>query len=82
MHPAELGSTVREYLGHYGRGTTQPPDNPNVIRPGVLLPDGTTYYPTGLEYLLAFALAGCGWAIEALAAWEAAEPERWAGDCI
>ena len=36
------------------------------ISPGVLLNDGTTYYPKGYEWLLAFALRGCQWAIEAL----------------
>jgi hypothetical protein len=34
--------------------------------PSVLLPDGRTYEPTGVEWLLAFALAGHQWAIDAL----------------
>jgi hypothetical protein len=36
------------------------------IRPGIVLEDGTTYYPTGEEWLLAFALKGCEWAARAL----------------
>ena len=36
------------------------------IRPGVVLPDGRTYYPTGREWLLAYAVAGCQWAVDAL----------------
>lgn len=34
------------------------------IRPGIVLRDGTTYYPTGDEWLLAFAINGCQWAID------------------
>jgi hypothetical protein len=36
------------------------------IRPGVQLPNGETVYPTNVEWLLAFAIAGCKWAEEAL----------------
>jgi hypothetical protein len=39
----------------------------NTIRPGVLMPDGSTYYPTNVEWLIAFALAGFQWAADALA---------------
>lgn len=35
------------------------------IRPSVLI-NGMTYYPPGWVYILAFALAGCQWAIDAL----------------
>lgn len=33
--------------------------------PSILI-NGRTYYPTNLEWLLGFALAGCKWAQEAL----------------
>jgi hypothetical protein len=36
------------------------------IRPSVLLPDGTTVYPTGKMWLLGYALVGCEWAKEEL----------------
>jgi len=32
--------------------------------PTVLLKDGTTYAPKGWEWILAFALHGCDWAIK------------------
>lgn len=38
--------------------------------PGVMLRDGRTYTPEGWEWILGFALAGCGWAME-----EASKPE-------
>jgi hypothetical protein len=34
--------------------------------PGIVTPDGRTVYPTGYEWLLAFALRGCQWAIDLL----------------
>lgn len=34
--------------------------------PGVILPDGDTWYPNGMEWLLFFALKGCKWAADAL----------------
>jgi hypothetical protein len=37
-----------------------------VIRPGIVTRDGTTIYPTGYEWLLAFAIRGCQWAIDML----------------
>lgn len=52
------------------------------IIPGVRLPDGRTYYPTGLEWLVAFAMAGCQWAIEALERYESEQGERWSGSGI
>jgi len=36
------------------------------IRPGIVTQDGTTIYPTGIEWLLAFAVNGCQWAVDAL----------------
>jgi len=36
------------------------------IRPGIVCKDGSTYYPTGDEWMLAFALKGCQWAIDAV----------------
>lgn len=33
--------------------------------PSILI-NGRTYYPTGFEWLLAFAIAGCKWAEDAL----------------
>ena len=36
------------------------------IRPGIVTSSGETIYPTGTEWLLAFALKGCQWAIDAL----------------
>lgn len=41
-------------------------NNPRFIHPSVLLPDGTTVYPSGLDWLMGFALAGCEWAVKAL----------------
>jgi hypothetical protein len=35
------------------------------IQPSINI-KGMTYYPTGYEWLLYFAYAGCEWAIEAL----------------
>lgn len=62
------------------------PEHPNFIRPGVWVRDEYGYerlvYPTGAEYLLAFALAGCPWAVNAWEEWVADEGNRWAGDGI
>jgi hypothetical protein len=33
------------------------------IQPGVVI-NGQTYYPPGWMYVLAFAIAGCKWAID------------------
>ena len=52
------------------------------ITPGVLLPSGETYYPTGLEWLLAFATAGCKWAEVALEEYRAKQGKLWAGNGI
>ena len=35
------------------------------IRPGIVLATGESYYPTGDEWIVAFALAGFQWAIDA-----------------
>ena len=35
------------------------------IKPAIVI-DGKTVYPTGFEWLLAFAIAGCKWAEELL----------------
>ena len=32
--------------------------------PSILLEDGTTYEPRGWEWILAFALDGCDWAVK------------------
>jgi hypothetical protein len=58
------------------------------IRPGIVVRDEygseKTIYPTGIEWILAFAIKGCEWAIKAL---EEFEPHRydaeiWKGDGI
>lgn len=36
------------------------------IQPGILLSNGETIYPTGIEWLLTFAIKGCDWAIKDL----------------
>jgi len=58
------------------------------IRPGVVVKDEygdeRTIYPTGAEYVLAFALAGCKWAIDEIESGRltAAQASLWAGDGI
>jgi hypothetical protein len=37
----------------------------DTIKPAILV-DGRTIYPTGIEWLLAFAIKGCKWAEDAL----------------
>jgi len=49
--------------GYEAAGTTV--ISRDTIAPGVVI-NGVTYYPTGLEWLLAFAIAGCKWAVDAL----------------
>jgi hypothetical protein len=58
------------------------------IKPGIVVKDyygnETTIYPTGIEWLFAFAFKGCDWAIKQL---ESLEPHRydaeiWKGDGI
>lgn len=39
---------------------------PTKIRPSVIMPDGSVVYPSGIDWLMGFALAGCQWAIDAL----------------
>ncbi len=39
------------------------------IKPSVII-DGQTYYPPGWVYILAFAMAGCQWAIDDIATWD------------
>lgn len=41
-------------------------NNLDSMRPSILLKDGRTIYPTNFEYLIAFSIAGCQWAIDAL----------------
>jgi hypothetical protein len=36
----------------------------DTIKPGIVLEDGTTYYPSGIEWIFAFAVVGCQWAID------------------
>jgi hypothetical protein len=36
------------------------------VRPALQMKDGTTVYPTNVEWLIAFAIKGCQWAIDAL----------------
>lgn len=38
----------------------------DTISPSILTHDGKTIYPTNTEYLLAFAIKGCKWAVTAL----------------
>lgn len=58
------------------------------IRPGIVLTDyyGDEYtiYPTGIEWILAFAIKGCDWAIKALKEFEPHryDAEIWKGDGI
>lgn len=46
------------------------------ITPGIVLSNGETYYPTGVEWLLAFALKGCKWAEDMLQTPEMEEARR------
>lgn len=46
------------------------------IKPGIVLSDGTTYYPSGFEWILAFALRDCQWAIDILEKPEVKEEMR------
>jgi len=54
------------------------------IRPGVVTSDGRTIYPTGVEWVLAFAFAGCQWAIDEIESGrlEQAQATLWVGDGI
>lgn len=52
------------------------------IKPGIVTRDGSTVYPTGIEWILAFAIRGVPWAITAWEAWIADDGNRWAGDGI
>lgn len=57
------------------------------IRPGIVVNDGygeSTIYPTGPEYILAFALAGCQWAIDEIESGrlQAAQDTLWIGEGI
>ena len=51
-----------------------------LIRPGILLPNGITVYPTGLEWIIAWAIRGVPWAEKALDQYISDEGHRWAGD--
>ena len=42
------------------------PQPTDTFAPSILLPDGRTITPSGLTWLLAFAIAGCKWAEDAL----------------
>jgi hypothetical protein len=58
------------------------------IKPGIVVEDyygnETTIYPTGNEWLLAFAFKGCDWAIKALENFESHryDAEIWRGSDI
>lgn len=54
------------------------------ICPGIVLQDGRTIYPTGAEWILAFAIAGCQWAIDEIESGRLAakQAELWRGDGI
>ena len=57
-------------------------EHPNKIRPGIVLANEETYYPTGAEWILAFALHGCQWAIDLLESEEMELARRRAADPI
>lgn len=59
-------------------------DNRTIIRPGILLPDGHTIYLTGAEWVLAFAIAGCQWAVDIVESGELQQRQNplWVGDGI
>jgi hypothetical protein len=40
------------------------------IRPGIVTSTGETIYPTGDEWILAFAIKGCQWAIDIVETWD------------
>jgi hypothetical protein len=56
------------------------------IRPTLQMPDGTTETPTNVEWLIAFAIKGCQWAIdalpEAIRVAELQQCETYNGGCI
>jgi hypothetical protein len=57
---------------------------PETIRPGILTREGRIIYPTGVEWVLAFAFAGCQWAIDEIESGrlELAVAKQWVGDGI
>ena len=56
------------------------------IRTGIVTASGRTIYPTGIEWLLAFAIKGCQWAIDelplAIERQQLRECETYFGGCI
>jgi hypothetical protein len=58
------------------------------IKPGIVVIDyygnETTIYPTGIEWLLAFAIKGCDWAIKAIENFDPSkyDAEIWKGENI
>ena len=58
------------------------------IRPGIVVKDEYGYeetiYPTGIEWLFAFAMKGCDWAAKALEELDPSkyDAEKWTGDGI
>lgn len=58
------------------------------IKPGIVIKDEygneKTIYPTGIEWLFAFAIRGCGWAIKALEELDHTkyDADKWLGDGI
>ena len=59
-----------------------------LIKPGIVVKDyygnETTIYPTGIEWLLAFVIKGCDWAVKQLEKFEShrCDAEIWKGDGI
>lgn len=52
------------------------------IKPAILI-NGETIYPTGIEWLVAFALSECQWAKDALEDYKKnVYPKLWAGENI
>lgn len=51
------------------------------IRPSVLMPDGTTVYPPGWMYVMAFALRGVPWAVrEVESGWVDRAADLWGAE--
>ncbi len=54
------------------------------LEPGIVIADGSTIYPTGPEWILAFAIKGCQWAIDMLESGELNRRQEslWQGENI
>ena len=61
-----------------------PETKPEFIYPGILMPGGGTIYPTGVEWIVAFALKGCQWAIDEIESGrlERSQAKLWLGENI